>query len=291
MRDHMELFRRGPDEAALLLAGFCAGILLCAVLSILLHLLRHRSGQIIRIRTGVVHEIGARESQQDAWGMAGGGEAGEEMLAVVADGMGGLADSGQVSKEILSAMQEAYDPKEDTPPDRKLKQLLMLAGERVDRMLAGSGRKSGSTLAACIIRGHSLFWLSVGDSRIYLSRGGGVIALSQDHDFRQDLDLLAMQGEISFEEAETDPRKESLTSYIGNGFPRKVGYNKEPLILHRGDKVLIVSDGIYRALTQEELAVCLRGNAGAAASRIRREIGRKALKGQDNYTALILEIR
>lgn len=246
---------------------------------------------MVQIRTGTVHEIGERDSQQDAWGIAGGAEPGEELLAAVADGMGGLVDSGQVSREILSAMLEAYNPGEDTPPDRKLKQLLMKANERVGKLLANSGRRSGSTLAACVIRAGNLFWLTVGDSRIYLERGGGLILLNQDHDFGQDLDLLAMQGELSLEEAETDPRREGLTSYIGSGFPRKVSCNGEPVMLHRGDKVLIVSDGVYRALTQEEFAGCLRGSAERAAERLRKRIRKKALKGQDNYTAVILEMK
>lgn len=243
-----------------------------------------------RIKAAQVHELGARDSQQDAFGIAGLDTPETGVLAAVADGMGGLVNSGQVSQAIISAMLDAYAPAGNAAPDRQLQMLLQQALRRVEALTRGSTAQSGSTLVACLIRNGSLSWLSVGDSRIYLWRGGGLIQLNQDHDFHHDLALLALQDEMSWEEADRDPRRESLTSYIGGGFPRKVDYNPEPVALRPGDRVLLASDGIYRALSQDELAEHLSGTAAQAAQAILAAIQQKRLPQQDNFTALVLEI-
>ena len=142
----------------------------------------------------------------------------------------------------------------------------------------------------CLIRSDSLSWLSVGDSRIYLWRGGGLVQLNQGHDFRRNLTLPAFQGDLRLEEADRDPRRENLTSFIGRGFPRKVDWNPEPVKLLPGGKVLLVSDGVYRALSQAELADCLEGGADTAADAIRSAVRKKRFPQQNNYTAVILVV-
>lgn len=278
-----------PAVLALLLAGTAAALLY-----------RHfrRAGRKIkgnraaasRITAAHVHELGARDSQQDAFGIAGLDTPESGVLAAVADGMGGLVNSGQVSQAIISAMMDAYAPSENAAPARQLQMTFQQALLRVENLTRGSAAQSGSTLIACLIRDGGLSWLSVGDSRIYLWRGGGLIQLNQDHDFHHDLTLLAVRNEMSWDEADRDPRRESLTSYIGGGFPRKVDWNPEPVMLLPGDRVLLVSDGVYRALSQDELADHLSGTAPQAVQAIRAAIQQKNLPQQDNFTALIVEI-
>ena len=244
-----------------------------------------------QIGTAYVHELGARDSQQDAFCIAGQEAPECGVLAAVADGMGGLVNSGQVSAALTDTLRDAYAPTEELPPVRQLQLLLRQAVDRVEELRKESTAQSGSTLAACLIKSGALSWISVGDSRIYLWRGGGLIQLSRDHDFSHDLTLMALQGELELAEADRDPRRESLTSYIGRGFPRKVDWNPEPVPLVRGDRVLLVSDGVYRALSQQEMADCLALEPQSAAGALRAAIQRKALAEQDNYTAVILSIK
>ena len=51
-----------------------------------------------------------------------------------------------------------------------------------------------------------------------------------------------------------------------------------------------MSDGVYRALSQEEMAGCLQGDVSRAACALRAMVTKKALPQQDNFTAVILEI-
>ena len=212
------------------------------------------------------------------------------MLAAVADGMGGLVDSGQVSRSLVDVLGKSFVPSSETSPTRQLQLLFQQSLEQVENLRKGQTAQSGSTLVMGLIQGDGLSWLSVGDSRIYLWRSGGLIQLNRDHDFSHDLTLLALQGDMTLQEADQDPRRENLTSFIGRGFPRKVEWNPEPVSLCPGDKVVLMSDGVYRALSQEEMARCLQGDVFEAAHALRAAVTKKALPQQDNFTAVILEI-
>lgn len=247
-----------------------------------------RSGAVT---TASIHELGARDDQQDAFGITGEDSPEQGVLAAVADGMGGLVNSGQVSSALIEGMMEAYAPDSGTAPERQLQLLFTQALCRVEKLMQSSAIQSGSTLAACLIKDNCLSWLNVGDSHIYLWRGGGLVQLNQDHDFHHDLTLLAMQGDMELSEADRDPRRENLTSYVGKGFPRKVDWSPEPVSLMAGDKVLLVSDGVYRALSQNEMAECLCAGAQQSVQAVRALIQKKNLPQQDNYTAVVLEIQ
>ncbi|MBQ8835343.1 MAG: serine/threonine-protein phosphatase [Oscillospiraceae bacterium] len=242
------------------------------------------------VSVGHVHNIGARDSQQDAFGFSGSdcGEGGT--LAIVADGMGGLVNSGQISTGIVSAVMDAYAPGGELPAATHLQLLLKRAIGEAAALTAGLNYQSGSTLVAGLVQNNGLSWISVGDSRIYLWRAGGLIQLNRDHDFAHDLMVMAIMDQITFEEADSNPRKGSLTSYIGRDFPRYVDFNPEPITLRRGDRIILMSDGIYRALTEAELTRYLRRPAAKCARIMERRIRQKKLPQQDNFTAVILEI-
>lgn len=278
------------------LLPFTFGVLVTLGITALFLWVRHRcSGRFprrpsgCRLRTASVHELGERDEQQDAFCIAGLEMPESGVLAAVADGMGGLVDSGQVSRSLIDALGGSFAPDNETPPARQLQLLFRQALEQMENLWKGQTARSGSTLVMGLIQRDGLSWLSVGDSRIYLWRSGGLIQLNRDHDFSHDLTLFALQGDMTLQEADQDPRRENLTSFIGRGFPRKVEWNPEPVALCAGDKVVFVSDGVYRALSQEEMAGCLQGDASRAARSLRAAVAKKALPQQDNFTAVILE--
>lgn len=279
------------------LLPFAFGVFAALGTTALLLWLRRRYTRCLARRTpagcgllaAVIHELGARDDQQDALCMTGLEAPERGVLAAVADGMGGLVNSGQVSRGLIDALREGFPPTDEAPPARQLQLLFRQALAQVENRQKGQTVQSGSTLVMGLITEDGLSWLSVGDSRIYLWRGGGLIQLNRDHDFSHDLTLLALQGDMTLQEADQDPRRESLTSFIGRGFPRKVEWNPEPVFLCPGDKVVLMSDGIYRALSQEKMARCLQGNASRAACALRAAVAEKELPQQDNFTAVILE--
>lgn len=238
---------------------------------------------------GILHEQGRRDSQQDAFCVTGQEPSG--ILAAVADGMGGLVNSGEISQMLADALTDGFAPDPQISPVRQLQLTIQQAIGKVDSALQGCPSRGGSTLVACLVQNGGLAWLSIGDSRIYLWRNGGLIQLNREHTFSHDLTLLALQGDLTLEEAVTDPRRENLTSYIGRGFPGMIEWNEEPISLLPGDQILLVSDGVYRALSQEELANCLRETtAQKSVQSICAQIQKKDFPSQDNYTGIVIRI-
>ena len=237
----------------------------------------------------VLHEQGRRDSQQDAFCVTGQEPSG--ILAAVADGMGGLVNSGEVSQLLADALTDGFAPDPQISLVRQLQLTVQQAIEKVDAALQSCPSRGGSTLVACLVQNGELAWLSIGDSRIYLWRNGGLIQLNREHNFSRDLTLLALQGDLTLEEVGTDPRRENLTSYVGRGFPGAIEWNEEPVSLLPGDQILLVSDGVYRALSQNELENCLyKSSAQETVQSMRTLIQKKDFPNQDNYTGIVIKI-
>ena len=62
-------------------------------------------------------------------------------------------------------------------------------------------------------------------------------------------------------------------------------------VIQSGDRLILMSDGVYNALTEEELCSALGLPAEQAAEALRRRIQEKNYPTQDNYTAILLEMR
>ena len=119
---------------------------------------------------------------------------------------------------------------------------------------AGLEGQTGSTLAAAVIKDDELYWVSVGDSRIYLYRRGEMTQLTTDHDYARELAREAALGNISPEEAATHPQRQALTSYLGLPFLSEIDRNEDPIILEPGDRILLCSDGLYKTIPDEEIS-------------------------------------
>lgn len=240
-------------------------------------------------QVGKLHQQGARASQQDCFSVSpfdliptfG-------LLAVVADGMGGLADGDKVSQTAVTTMMNGFYATQGRP-EEVLLTLLGQANNEVNRLLGPGGlNKSGSTLVAGLIRDGKFYTLSVGDSRVCLYRGGVLYQLNREHIFLHELEQRAVNGEDDLRAANAHPRKAGLTSYLGMGKLKYVDMPAAPMDIQTGDKFLLMSDGVYNALTQAELTACLNASAEEAAVRLDQAIRAKNYSNQDNYTAVIL---
>ena len=171
-----------------------------------------------------------------------------------------------------------------------LLELLCRANRSVNRLLGTENlSKSGSTLAAALIRDGRFYWLTVGDSRIALLRGGALIQLNREHVFKNELLLSAVNGSESFASALSHPKAAGLTSYLGMGRLKYVDIPAAPIDVLPGDKFVLMSDGIYNALDDTELISVLSHPAQKAAEVVGKAVTSKGYKTQDNFTAIIIE--
>jgi serine/threonine protein phosphatase PrpC len=249
----------------------------------------------MKVITGHAQHIGEREEQQDAYGFSSldDEEAIEHrgMLAVLADGMGGYAmgkEAGQLAIQIMLNEYKAKSAEESIP--KALEQSLHLANQAVYEMALSHELEwsVGTTLIATVIHQGELYWISAGDSRIYLFRGGVLIPLTRDHIYANRLREQVLAGILTQEEAESHPERHLLTSYLGIPRITEIDANQEPLLLLPGDLVILCSDGLYDDLSDKllEEASCLY--PPLAATYILQHVLAEQRPYQDNATIAIL---
>ncbi|MCM1155460.1 MAG: protein phosphatase 2C domain-containing protein [Roseburia sp.] len=286
--------------------GIAAGILLLWILFLLWRCRKLKKGQgaqtmastgsleigaVETVRIGKLHEQGERSGQQDCFGVSDESLMQTHgLLAVVADGMGGLADGDKVSTAAVESILDQFLLYQGKgTPEQILLMLVQKAVESVNELLgAGGVGKSGSTLVMGLLRDSRLAFVSVGDSRICLYRHGLLMQLNREHIYRNKLALDAVNGETTLQDIYGDSRGSGLISFLGMGVIQYIDFPAEPLRVIPGDKLLFMSDGIYNALDHEELIRCLNAEPEEAAKRIQEAIQEKAYTNQDNYTAIII---
>lgn len=242
------------------------------------------------VSLGKIHDMGNREYQQDSFGqIAVLNDTG--ILAVLADGMGGLSGGERVSQKIvMEALNFGVSIRAEQLPNA-LPDMVTSINQAVNQMLGPQGLyTSGSTVVSALIVENALWWISVGDSRIYLYRDQRLNQLSRDHDLLQDWMGEILEGKRTMAEAVNDPDGRKLTSFIGMGELRYIDYNHDSISLLPGDRVLLMSDGIYGTVSDNEMEDILQSstNVQEAASRIAQRVADASLPYQDNYTLVIL---
>ena len=198
--------------------------------------------------------IGTREYQQDTT-RAGRGKAGV-LFGVLCDGMGGLEDGEAASRMAAEDFAQALS---EADPDGDIPLLLNDLAHKVNALVfnlpsqTGQSGVSGTTITAAMITGDRLFWISAGDSRIYIIRKKEIVSVTRDHSYSLELDELVRQGRLEPEKAAEDPRRNALISYLGLERLEILDYNSKAFILEAGDIVLLCSDGLYRSLDDSEI--------------------------------------
>ncbi|MBL8218176.1 MAG: protein phosphatase 2C domain-containing protein, partial [Bryobacterales bacterium] len=166
------------------------------------------------------------------------------MLAVVADGMGGMAHGEAAGKCAVQAFLKAYEAKSETEPiPDALLRSLHSANAAVYEMAIelDAAEEMGTTLVATVIHNERLFWISCGDSGIFLFRNGEFTLLNQPHIFAVDLDDQVANGVIPRDLAQAHPERESLTSFLGLEKITLLDRSLRSIALRAGDTVLLAS--------------------------------------------------
>jgi serine/threonine protein phosphatase PrpC len=247
---------------------------------------------------GNAQNIGARSEQQDSFGFSDPADksfvAHAGIAAVVADGMGGLANGSIASSTAVNAFLEAYGSKEpaETIPDALLRSLQIANHAVVTLRREGVSKDNlGTTLAAVALHEDWLYWVSAGDSRVYFYRQGQIVQLTADHIYAADLEEQVVRGRITREQAISHPERESLTSYLGLEKLPRLDRSVRAFPVKPGDTVLICSDGLYRALSDDEIAGSLEKDALRTCETLVERAMAKQIATQDNITVIALQCR
>lgn len=237
-------------------------------------------------------DIGGREQQQDQAYLNINGDC---VFAVVCDGMGGTLDGKLASKTAISTMSHAYtnyrlDKNSDVPAF--LYQSMIAADRAVStKMTRGIG---GTTLVSTIISGSQMYWVSVGDSQLYIARSDEILQATRDHNYHLRLNEMLARGELTPDLYEQESmRGASLLSYLGKGSITLYDLTQSAFSLQQGDTILITTDGLSRALSNEDLRTIITSRVTAsqkADSLIHQVRCKGAIKPQDNTTFIVIDV-
>ena len=233
---------------------------------------------------------GERERQEDSFAIANAAglelQRAQGLLALVADGMGGMEDGKAASQWTAERLPQLFQERETEDIPGWFYRSAHAVSEEVFRQFGG---RSGSTLVAVHIQGERLHWLSVGDSAIFLARNGGVFQLNREHTCLNRLLLQELEREpIDKGRALSDPDAPRLTSFVGIDRLTEVDLSLRPLALQRGDALLLCSDGISGVLTPPELLECMSLDPEEGVRLLEGMVLEKNVMGQDNFTGILI---
>jgi protein phosphatase len=239
---------------------------------------------------GNAQDRGNRKEQQDAFAFSNPADKSflshAGLLALVSDGMGGLSNGHQASSAAVRAFLNAYEQKRpDEAIPAAMRRGLEAALWAVEGVNRSSAEQGGATLVAAVAHGNLLYWLSVGDSRVYLIRRGRLAQLNRDHTYREDLlDQVALDR-LGLAEAMSNAEGEHLTSYLGMASSPEVDFNVKPIFLEADDQVILCTDGVYRAVSENDFVGAFAGrNPSTSCDTLKALVLGRGVQQQDNFT-------
>lgn len=238
--------------------------------------------------------IGGREEQQDSFYCSNWTDdailSQRGLLVAVADGIGGLKDGALASSTAMAAMQSRFATNAfATKGSNKLLSLVAAAQSEVLH-LNQNGHHCGCTLVTVLIEGWDLHLASVGDSRIYLYRAGGLITLNREHTLRRENEDQAEFARLSVS-PDNLRKPKAITSYLGKANIRLIDRTIQPMKLLPGDKILLMSDGVFGTLNEDEMIKSLRKAPETAAKEMIDSIDARRDPRQDNATVVVIAIQ
>ena len=191
-------------------------------------------------------DIGKHRSSNQDSGYAG------YQLFFVADGMGGHAGgdmASAISSQRIALSDNKYENFEEA--QEELYESVIEANQMLNNTVAEHPELTGmgTTFSGILIHENRVIIAHIGDSRVYLSRNGGVTQITSDHTFVQ---KLLDTGRITEEEALTHPRRSVLMRVLGD-VQSEPELDLVTLETRPGDRWLICSDGLSGVVPDELL--------------------------------------
>jgi len=216
-----------------------------------------------------------------------GKEATRGVLVVVADGMGGHEAGEVASQTAVGRIAEVYAQAPGTPG-----QAIEAAFNEAHKSIRAKSASEpafegmGTTCTALVIVGNGAWSSHVGDSRLYIVRGGEIYQLSEDQTVCMEM---VRKGLLTMEEARNSEERNVLQHAMGTR-PELVTVSfPKAMQVRRGDSFLLCSDGLHDLVTDSEMCAVVRGAPPEEACR--RLIAMACDRGgPDNITVAIVSI-
>lgn len=254
----------------------------------------------IRYDVASVLNRGCRDYQEDA--IATDFPIGAEFgYAVLSDGMGGHA-AGDVASKIV--VTEVFSELKFQSSDvegfaEHVGEVLRSAAVSANECMAAHASNNpqtagmGATLVAPVFIRNSLYWISIGDSPLYLMRGGRLRQLNEDHSLGPHIDYMVRSGMMPEEIGRNHPDRNALTSVLIGETIERIDCPDRPFQLKDGDILIVASDGL-QFLSNAQITQIVNDHVDAGASDIAQklldELGELDDPEQDNVCFSVVKV-
>jgi serine/threonine protein phosphatase PrpC len=225
----------------------------------------------------VLSETGPRAQNEDrvgVWRLPG-----DRIGLAVADGLGGHA-GGEVASELaIRRLGEVITVNWDTDLEAVAR---AIHSELKDQQeIHPEWREMATTLSAVIISDEALRGVHAGDSRVVISRGGGIRKLTQDH---TEVQRLLLSNRLTPDQARAYPRRNILDSALGIKTDLRI--DRIEFQVKPGDRLILSSDGVHDKILLRELLELTNGftTASEVVEAVKTEMGKRG--PEDNYSLI-----
>jgi len=222
------------------------------------------------------------------------------VFAIVSDGIGGHR-AGEVAAEMavetISHMVAQSDARQ---PLEIMDHAIQVTSDAIASKASDDAQRlgMGTTCACAWIIGNQLFTASVGDSRIYLLRNGGLLQLTVDHTWVQEA---VEKGLLQPEDAHNHPNVHVIRRYLGSPKTPQAdtrmrlatdesdtqSRSHQGLRLLPGDLLLLCSDGLTDVVADDEIEPAVRNLELQLAAHALVDLA-CARQGRDNITVVLI---
>lgn len=193
-------------------------------------------------------------------------EDGIGFFAILADGMGGH-NAGDVASSLVVNTVKAflYDIEPASFSEGSVRDALCHANTLIWNESCTNANRSGmgSTATVAVFVDSGVYIGQVGDSRAYLYRDGNLSQITKDHSYVQ---LLIDRGFITQEDAARHPQKNIITRAMGT--EPDVEVDTFVVELKENDIILLCSDGLNNAVSDDEIAKLLSSDLSLASENL-----------------------
>ena len=161
----------------------------------------------------------------------------ETFIAVLCDGVGSAKQGGTAARQTVKFFLEQFKIR---PKNWTIEQTLITFTKHINRILFKESMTQYeeieflTTLCVAVIEGDKLYTFNLGDSHIYLQRGGDLKLLSEDHNM--------------------DDEHMSHVLTKACGLNENVEIDVKVTDIEVDDKVVLCSDGVYTLIEESELS-------------------------------------
>lgn len=244
------------------------------------------------IEAGTGQHIGDRTEQQDRVALFSAPKAPGYMLAVVADGMGGLSGGTMAAEQTIRTAQQIFE--HFSPLTDQVETMLAAIAQEADTIIKlsamSSTKKPHSTLVLLVITPqHNAIWTHVGDSRLYYFNGPNCAQRTIDHTYLEQLKAESKLDKVKKDDAALS---NMLVNVLG-GRPEQLKLDiKRHDGLKAGDAFLLCSDGLWQYFSDAELGAAIAMNSARSACEMLINKARERASGSkaDNCTVAIIKL-